>query len=266
MPEYYTTMLWTLLVGAVSALATGFGAFPVHFISKNGETADHVKALASSIAAGMMISASVFSLAQEGMDFRSEYWYAPYAVIFGLGAGALFFLLTEKYLDKYEIEEKLHHIGRTRKSLLLFLTMFVHSIPEGVAIGVGFATGHYDFGFLIALAITVHNIPEGIAVSLPLKAEGASTSRCFWVSVLTSLPQPVMAVPAFILASVFKPALPFGLGFAGGAMIYIVFSELVPESLQWGGKKLTAMGIMIGLTGMLLITTLIENFTRNIGG
>ncbi len=73
----------------------------------------------------------------------------------------------------------------------MFIAMFIHSIPEGIAIGVGFATGNFHFGLIMAIAIGVHNIPEGIAVSLPLKKDGASTFKCAWASILTSLPQPI---------------------------------------------------------------------------
>lgn len=258
MTEHYHAFYWTVFTGIISALACGLGAIPVHFIDQNGKAGDRIRSLASAIAAGMMIAASVFSLAQEGMDFETRYWYAPYAVILGLCLGGLFFKLTEQFVDDHHFEKKIGFVGKTKKSFLIFLTMFIHSIPEGVAIGVGFATGHFGFGLLIATAIAVHNIPEGIAVSLPLKADGESTWKCAWLSILTSVPQPVMAIPAFLLASMFEPILPFGLGFAGGAMIYIVFSELIPDSLALGGKRLTAFGVMAGLTGMLLFITILK--------
>ena len=93
--------------------------------------------------------------------------------------------------------------------------MFVHSAPEGLAIGVGYATGETRFGLLLATAIAVHNIPEGTAVALPLRTRGASMARCAWYAVLTSLPQPILAVPAFLLTSVFQPLVAPSLGFAG---------------------------------------------------
>lgn len=140
--------------------------------------------------------------------------------------------------------------------------MFIHSIPEGIAIGVAFATGDFNFGIIIAIAIAVHNIPEGIAVSLPLKADGVSTKNCAIASILTSIPQPIMAVPSALLAWFFEPLLPVGLGFAGGAMIYLTMSELIPEAIEEGGKSLTAWGVMVGLTGMLFITTTLNCIPR----
>jgi zinc transporter ZupT len=110
----------------------------------------------------------------------------------------------------------------------------------------------------MAIAISVHNIPEGIAISLPLKAEGVSTTRCAWASILSSIPQPIMAVPSAIIAWMFEPLLPIGLGFAGGAMIHMTISELLPEAIEEGGHSLTAWGVMLGLCTMLLITNLLS--------
>ncbi len=256
MSEYnYSLIFWTLSTGILSALATGLGALPVHFLTNRSNS---IRAFASAVAAGMMISASVFSLVQEGIALQDQFPYASYGVIIGILLGSLFFWLTDRHVDESHISQHMFTRGFSKGSLLLFIAMFIHSIPEGIAIGVGFATGNFQFGLLIAIAISVHNIPEGIAISLPLKSEGISTPRCAIVSILSSAPQPVMAVPAALLASFFKPILPIALGFAGGAMIYIVLIELIPNSLKNGGKTLTAWGFMLGLTGMLLITTLLK--------
>jgi len=247
-------ILWTEWIAILSAVATGLGAIPVHFVKSDS---NKVKALSGSIAAGMMIAASVFSLVQEGIALKIKFAFAPYSVIVGLMLGALFFWFTDKSFSK--TEPHLGELGKglTKKGLLIFLAMFIHSIPEGMAIGVGFATGNFNFGLIMAIAIAVHNIPEGIAISLPLHSEGVSLKKCAVISILSSAPQPIMAVPSLLLAWIFEPLLPFGLGFAGGAMIYITMVELIPDALKEGGKTLTAWGVMIGLSGMLLITNLL---------
>jgi zinc transporter, ZIP family len=251
-------IFWTALTGIISALATGLGAIPVHYVQNNTKV---VRSFASAIAAGMMISASVFSLVQEGIALQDKFPVAPYIVMIGLLLGAAFFRYTEQKFSTPLIQNYLKN-GLTKRGLLIFTAMFIHSIPEGIAIGVAFATGNFHFGLVMAIAISVHNIPEGIAISLPLKAEGVSTKNCALVSILTSVPQPVMAVPSALLAWFFEPLLPIGLGFAGGAMIYLVVSELIPDALEDGGKSLTAWGVMVGLTGMLLITTLLNSIPQ----
>lgn len=205
----------------------------------------------------MMISASVFSLASEGINLKAQRPTAPYEVILGLMLGAAFFWLADKKFSEQDFSAFQFAKTTSRRGFLIFLAMFIHSIPEGVAIGVGFATGDFNFGLLIALAISVHNIPEGIAISLPLRGEGESFLKCFSLSVLSSVPQPIAAVPAALAVWFFEPLLATGLGFAGGAMIYLVVLELIPEALEDGGRSVTAWGVMVGLGGMLLITTLL---------
>lgn len=244
---------WTFVTGVISALATGLGAIPVAFVENKSKV---VRAFSGAAAAGMMISASVFSLAQEGIALKSQRATAPYEVILGLLLGAVFFWYVDRLYKNGQFDTaKFGKAGR--RGLLIFIAMLIHSFPEGVAIGVGFATGDFNFGLLIALAISVHNIPEGIAISLPLRAEGESFLKCALLSVLSSVPQPLAAVPAALAVWLFAPLLAVGLGFAGGAMIYLVVLELIPEALEEGGRSLTAWGVMVGLSGMLLITSLL---------
>jgi zinc transporter, ZIP family len=156
------------------------------------------------------------------------------------------------------------HIQSNRRSKLMLLSLFTHSIPEGIAIGVGFATGEAAFGIVLAVAIAVHNIPEGTAMSLPLRDEGASLLHCIWYSVLSSLPQAVLALPAFLLVNWFRVLLPTALAFAGGAMIYLVITELLPEAYESGAKR-SAVGwaFVGGLVTMMMLTVWIEQFAMS---
>ena len=230
-------------VALLTALATGIGALPVLFL-KNTEP--RWRGIAAATASGMMLSASVFALADEALGRGGAI-----EVVGGMLAGALFFSWTSRIIE--ERGWTIHGLNEqtSKQTLLLLLTLFVHSIPEGAAIGVGYATGEIKFGWLLAVAIGVHNIPEGTAVSLPLRANGASIARCISYSILTSLPQPIVAVPAFLLVSVFQPLLPVSLGFAGGAMIFLVIQELLPESFEHSSPTEAAWGVTIGLVGML---------------
>ena len=255
MSDQMNLIYWTSMTGILACLITGLGAIPVHFVKNNSKL---MRSFSSAFASGMMISAAVFSLAQEGISLKSKFPLAPYEVILGLLLGAAFFWWTSHFVEDHHLENHNLAKGISKKGILLFIAMFIHSIPEGIAIGVGFATGNFHFGLIMAIAIGVHNIPEGIAVSLPLKKDGVSTLKYAWASILTSLPQPIMAAPTALLAWFFEPMLGVGLGFAGGAMIYIVVAEMLPEAIEEGGKTLAAWGVMLGLCTMLLITTLIN--------
>jgi ZIP family zinc transporter len=230
-------------VALFTALATGLGALPVLFLRN---TEPRWRGIAAATASGMMLSASVFALADEALSRG-----AALEVVAGMLAGALFFSWTANFIDEKGWTLQGLNQENSRQTLLLLLTLFVHSIPEGAAIGVGYATGEIKFGWLLAVAIAVHNIPEGTAVSLPLRANGASVARCVGYSILTSMPQPIVAVPAFLLVSIFQPLLPASLGFAGGAMIFLVISELLPESFAYSSATEAAWGVTVGLVGML---------------
>jgi zinc transporter, ZIP family len=117
------------------------------------------------------------------------------------------------------------------RALLIVGVMTVHSFTEGVGVGVAFGGGE-ALGIAIAIAIAVHNIPEGLAISLVLVPRGASVKSAAGWSVFSSLPQPLMAVPAYLLVATFEPFLAVGLGFAAGAMLWLVARELLPEALR----------------------------------
>src|SRR4051812_21728783 len=144
-----------------------------------------------------------------------------------------------------------------RKALLIVGIMTLHSFTEGVAIGVSFGGGE-AFGLFISLALAVHNIPEGLAISLVLVPRGVRVSRAALWSVFSSLPQPLMAVPAFLFVAFFAPLLPIGLGFAGGAMIWMVFSELVPDALEETSANLVAVVVTLSVAAMVAFQFLIR--------
>jgi zinc transporter, ZIP family len=239
-------LLEVFLAALVSDLATGLGALPFLFIDRVGA---RWKGMTGAAASGMMLSASVFALADKALHRGSAV-----AVIAGMLAGALFVAWTAGLIERRHWRLGDWSESDSRKSILIIATMFVHSVPEGIAIGVGYATGEIRFGLLLASAIAIHNIPEGTAVSLPLRARGSSIWTCAAYAVLTSVPQPLLAVPAFMLTTLFQPLVAPSLGFAGGAMIFLVMSELLPESLESCSRYETAWSVTLGLVGMLGFT------------
>lgn len=151
---------------------------------------------------------------------------------------------------------------KSRHELLIFIAMTIHSIPEGLAVGVGYAsTTHVataaGIGNYIALAIAIHNIPEGLAVAIPLRSKGASIWRCFWMAVLTSLPQPIAAIPASLAVWLFKPLMIPSFGFAAGAMIYLVILELIPDALEDQTETGIAWSFTLGFCLMILVQVML---------
>lgn len=219
----------TVFIAAlVTALATGLGALPLLSSRVSGHNA---LGLANAGASGVMLGASV-SLVLESMD-RSVA-----RTVLGLMAGAAFLLVLSRLL--HAPHEKLA-LGSLRgedavKALLIVAVMTVHSVAEGVGVGAAFGGGE-TLGILIAIAIAVHNIPEGLAISLVLVPRGTSVRAAAGWSIFSSLPQPLLAVPAFLFVNAFEGLLPAALGFAAGAMVWMVVRELLPEALTQASPR-----------------------------
>ena len=225
----------------VTALATALGALPFLAFRQPSRT---WLAMSNAIASGLMIAAS-FVLIYEGLGA------GLLRVVAGAIVGVLFMALSSKALhDRSDLE-----LGRLRgtdalKALMIVGVMTLHSVTEGVGVGVSFSGGE-SLGLFITTAIAVHNIPEGLAISLVLVPRGEPIWRAGWWSVFSSLPQPLLAVPAFIFVEAFRPFLPVGLGFAGGAMIWMVFSELIPEALEDASPSSVATMVTLSLMAMI---------------
>ena len=241
--------LQVFLLALLTAVATGIGALPFLFVK------DFTRGwlgVSNALASGLMLAAS-FGLIYEGVAYGL--WRALIGVVLGLG----FIVLTRTLIQHEEHPVVFAQIGGldARKALLIVGVMTLHSFTEGVGIGVSFGGGE-AFGLFISLALAVHNIPEGLAISLVLVPRGVGIGRAALWSIFSSLPQPLMAVPAFLFVALFEPLLPIGLGFAGGAMIWMVFSELVPDALEETSANLVAVVVTFAVAAMVAFQFLIR--------
>ena len=213
---------FTVFIAALlTALATGLGALPL-LVAGHGD--DRTLGIANAIASGVMAAASVSLVIEAGERDL------PRTVV-GTILGVVFIVLVSTFLHA---PHAAHTFGSLRgddaiKALLIVGVMTVHSVAEGVGIGAAFGGGE-TLGLLIAVAIAVHNIPEGLAISLVLVPRGVSVRAAAGWSVFSSLPQPLLAVPAFLFVEAFAGVLPVALGFAAGAMLWMVARELLPEA------------------------------------
>jgi ZIP family zinc transporter len=239
-------MIEAVLAAVITMLATGLGGLPFVFIRTLPQM---VARLGWAFAGGMMLSASVFNLILPGMEDGGIT-----SVALGLFVGTVLFGLGSELVGHYDFQmEGVSAKGANRIALVLG-TMFVHSFPEGLAIGVAYGSGELGLGLLMAVAIAIHNIPEGIAISLPLRAEGVSGWKCVGWSIISSLPQPLATIPAYLAVVQFRSILPFAFGLAAGAMFYLVLSEMVPESREnMAQRQSSALAAMAGFIGMMLL-------------
>ncbi len=238
-------MLVLLLAASGTALATGLGAIPVSLLGRRAEV---LRPFLLGVAAGTMAVASLLGLLLPGLREGSTV-----GVIAGLVAGAVFLGVVARGLDARDRRVRRQLSAEMRLSILVFAVLSVHSLPEGFAIGTAYASDTAGLSLFVIVAIAIQNIPEGTSVAIPMAAAGFSASRQFWAAVLTSSPQPLGALLAYLLVEEVEALLPFSFGFAAGAMLAVVAFELVPEAVR-DRVALAAAGAVLGAAGMVALS------------
>ena len=246
--EQLPPVLTVFIYAMITALATGLGAIP--FVVKK-DLPRKLLGLAGAFAAGIMASAS-FNLIYEGLN------YSMPRTVLGILLGVVFIYITQTKLDDQDdLSVGALKGADAKKALMIVGVMTLHSFAEGVGVGVSFGGGE-AFGAFISLAIAVHNIPEGLAIALVLVPRGIKVWKAGLWAIFSSLPQPLVAVPAFLFVSVFRPFLPVGLGLAAGAMIWMVTSELIPDALEDAKKEHVATVTTLAVAGMVACQVLVH--------
>jgi len=289
---FVENVLFVFVAGLLTAVATGLGAIPFFFVE---EFSDRWNVALWGIASGIMVAASLFGLVTEGLAYAAGAF--PTLLLLGVGAGVLLVEVSDRVLDAsnvggnageesaaavahddHEVDRHSHDHpidlkafaeGDLKKLVLILGILTVHSFPEGVAVGVSFAElglagGTPILGVSVPLlavfmtvAISIHNIPEGTAIAIPMRAMGLSNWRMVGAAIFSSLPQPIGAVIAYGFVNWAESFLPFGFGFAAGAMVYLVLTEFIPEAIATGvdlpnhGYGELAIGLAAGVIVML---------------
>lgn len=206
------------------------------------------------LAGGIMMAASFYSLLNPAYGYAEELGFVPLIPIMtGFCAGVCFLLLADRLLptDGGAKGARLPF----QKNILMYLAMTVHNIPEGLAIGVavGAAADGSTMAAALALAlgIGIQNFPEGAAISLPLRRDGLSPWKAFGFSQLSAVAETFAAMAGAALTILCEPLLPFVLSFAAGAMIFVVFAEIIPEAHINGNKKVVSVLAVVGFGVMM---------------
>ena len=242
------SILTVFFYASLTALATGLGALPFLFFRK---VSRKWLGYSNAVAGGLMLTAS-FTLVFEGLH------YGLWKTVLGILLGLVFILFSDSWLGKQDGLSISNLKGAdARKAILIIGVMTVHSFTEGVGVGVSFG-GDAGLGIFITAAIAIHNIPEGLAISLVLIPRSMTVFTTALYCIFSSLPQPVMAVPSYLFVESFRPVLPVGLGFAAGAMIWMVFSEIIPEANEQASTK--RIGVIIAISVVIMI--IFQEFLR----
>jgi len=237
-----------VLVGSVlSALSTGLGAVPILFLAKS--LTHRWRDILLAFSAGIMMAASMESLLPEALR-SGGFW----ALVFGLAAGVLVLTLLEMTVPHIDLEHTKSGLQFDEKAMLIIAAITLHNLPEGLSVGVSYASDAATTGNLIALAIGLQNAPEGFLVALFLVNQQIGRFKAFLIATLTGAVEIVTSLLGFYLTSIFRGLVPYGLAFAAGAMLFIIYKELIPESHGDGNERTSTYAFIVGILFMIFLT------------
>ncbi len=250
-------VLGALIGGTVAAAATAAGCLPIYFAPTIPQRAQDAML---GFGAGVMLAASAFSLALPGIEAAREAgngpWLAGIIVSLTILAGAAFLMLLERTVPHEHFIKGAE--GRSPERLkrvwLFVFAICLHNLPEGFAIGVGFASST-THGITLTTGIAIQDLPEGLVVAVALLAVGYERGLAVLVGMASGLVEPVGAVIGALVVVQFPMLLPLALGFAAGAMLYVVSHEIIPESHRQGHENFATGGLLIGFVLMMLFDT-----------
>jgi ZIP family zinc transporter len=262
------TVLHVWFYGWLAAITTGLGALPLLFFSK---PADFWLGASNAVAAGMMLSAS-YSLITEGVALDHDGAVVlghevshTARVIFGIMLGMVFVRCTKSFVEGHE-DLRLGDIQglEAAKIFLIVSVMTLHSFAEGLGIGVAFCgKGGAQLGAFISASLAVHNVPEGLAVALVLIPRGVPKFQTFAMAVMSSLPQPIIAVPVYLFVEQFVAWEPVGLGFAAGAMFWVACFELIADAAKEMSIPMCSFSLSCSFVGMMAISAWLDVVTAH---
>ena len=249
---------WGILI---PFLGTSLGAACVFFMKKT--LGEGVQRALTGFAAGVMVAASVWSLlipAIEQSSSMGSWSFVPAAA--GFWAGVVFLLALDHIIPHLHRNSKQTEGPRSRlgRTTMMVLAVTLHNIPEGMAVGVVYASylsGNAQItaagALALSLGIAIQNFPEGAIISMPLRAEGEGKGRAFLGGVLSGVVEPLGAVLTILAARHIVPALPYLLSFAAGAMLYVVVEELIPEMSLGKHSNLGTVFFAVGFSVMMIL-------------
>jgi len=216
-------------------------------------------------AGGVMIAASYWALLEPSIEMsKGKAMPAWFPAAVGFLAGAVVLRIIDRVLPHLHAGFTMDRAEGIRtqwqRSTLLVLAITLHNIPEGLAVGVVFGAAALGLpeatvaaAIALAIGMGIQNLPEGLAVSMPLRREGMSRFKAFWYGQLSGLVEPAAGVAGAAAVVLSRAIMPYALGFAAGAMIFVVVEEVIPESQNSGNTDLATMGAVVGFLMMMIL-------------
>ncbi len=260
-------VLMALLATLGTWFVTALGAATVLFFKSPSA---RILNLMMGFSAGVMIAASFWSLLAPAIERAEVYCKLPAYIVATAGFlfGAIFIWLSDKAVSYARNKSDIAHNSKINRIIMLVLSITLHNIPEGLAVGVAFGalgSGVFSAEMLmgaitIAVGIGLQNFPEGAAVSLPLRREGYSRKRSFLIGQASGMVEPIAGVIGAWLVVYVDKILPYALSFAAGSMILVAVHELIPECQKSRDKApyFSTMGIILGFAVMMLLDVMLS--------
>ncbi|MGP4843998.1 ZIP family metal transporter [Marinobacter sp. 1Y8] len=240
----------------LAGMGTGLGALGVFLVRK---LSVRLQDALLSGAAGVMLAASFFSLLLPGIEYgealTGHTWIAALIVIAGLLMGAVILYLIHQRLphEHFMLGREGPEGAHIRRIWLFVVAITLHNFPEGMAVGVGFGGGNMGNGIALAVGIGLQNIPEGLAVAVSLLGIRYTRLQAFSIAVLTGLVEPIGGIFGAAMVWLAEPIMPWTLGFAAGAMLFIISDEIIPETHNNRNKTLATFSLLGGFSVMMFL-------------
>lgn len=236
----------SLLPLLFSSFCTGLGALPVLFIRNISHKG---KDSLLAYTAGIMVAASTYGLIPSALKLSNLL-----VLVIGILAGTLILTLLEAFIPHTDLDHS-EHSSRNSKVIVMFLiAMSLHNLPEGLSVGISNTSVAQDIGPLVSFAIGLQNVPEGFLVALFLVTQHVGRVKAILFAVLTGVVELCAGLLGLYFGKSFEHIIPYGLAFAAGSMLYVIYKELIPESHGDGNERASTWAFIIGFLSMVVLT------------
>ncbi|PGT80599.1 MULTISPECIES: ZIP family metal transporter [Bacillaceae] len=235
----------SLLPIVVSSICTSIGALPVLFIKNLSHKG---KDVTLAFTAGIMVAASSYGLIPSAIKLSDIT-----TLVIGILIGTFVLTLIESVIPHTDLDHSKHPVGQAHV-LLFMIAMSIHNFPEGLSVGISNVSSNLEVGSLVAFAIGLQNIPEGFLVTLFLVTQGINRLKAILFSAVTGLIELFAGMFGYLFGEFFQPVVPYGLAFAAGSMLFVVYKELIPESHGDGNERASTITFILGFITMICLT------------
>lgn len=255
---YSVNAVYGFFASILTGLATGIGALPVVFIKS---ISSRLFKSMLGLSAGVMLAATTFALIVPGIEFGEAAWpsHGWWIVSLGMLAGAGLMHLVDDKIPYFHLQN-LSEVAQdsVRKVSLFVFAVTIHNFPEGISVGVSFGTGLPANGIVMATAIGLQNLPEGLAVALPLIGLGYDKWKAVLIATFTGFMEPLGGLLGVTMVAAFAQILPIIMGFAAGAMLFVISEEIIPQTHRDGTSRVATFALLTGFIVMMAMEHLLD--------